>query len=294
LKKATTIDEQIELYKNRNCELDIDEKEIKQILMDVGYFRLGFYSFPFEETYPKKEYRTHIYKKGTKFSDVVLLYDFDFDLRITLLKYLNYIEINFRTKLIYLVSNYFKDTTNTWFVSPKVMSSEYIKNFDKKMYDQIKEKSRSIKQHHEKYINDKYAPAWKTFEFATFGNLVVTYESLLDKNIKTLIANEYGIKNENVMLSYIRAVKDIRNVVAHNGVLFDYKLERPLKNSPLIIISNENKNKLYSAILVMKFLMASISESRSKNMEKDIDFVFNTLNGNPKLKSIITDSSGYL
>ena len=96
------------------------------------------------------------------------------------------------------------------------------------------------------------------------------------------------------MLSYIRTVKDIRKVVAHSGVLFDYKLERPLKNSPLLTINNENKNKLYSAILVMKFLMAGISKSRSKNMKKDIEFVFNTLNGNKKLKSIITDSSGYL
>lgn len=52
-KKATTIDEQIALLKSRGMVID-DVKKAKENLFDIGYFRLGFYWFPFEATYPRK------------------------------------------------------------------------------------------------------------------------------------------------------------------------------------------------------------------------------------------------
>ncbi len=50
---ATTIDEQIKLLKDRGMNIE-DEVKARENLMDIGYFRLGFYWFPFEKTYPKK------------------------------------------------------------------------------------------------------------------------------------------------------------------------------------------------------------------------------------------------
>jgi len=162
VKKATTLDEQIELYKNRGCELDMPIEDIENILLDVGYYRLGFYAFPFEETYPTTENRSHQYKQGTKFSEIVILYEFDFALRTILSKYINYIEVNFRTKLVYFVSNYYKDNP-TWFIDHKIMTKSYIDNFDGKIYNEIRKNQKIIQRHHKKYINDKYAPAWKMF-----------------------------------------------------------------------------------------------------------------------------------
>ena len=50
---ATTIDEQIKLLKDRGMNIE-DEVKARENLMDIGYFRLGFYWFPFEKTYPRK------------------------------------------------------------------------------------------------------------------------------------------------------------------------------------------------------------------------------------------------
>lgn len=50
-KQATTFDEQIKLLRNRGVVIDNDEKT-KECLADIGYYRLGFYTFPFEKTYP--------------------------------------------------------------------------------------------------------------------------------------------------------------------------------------------------------------------------------------------------
>ena len=43
---ATTIDEQIKLLKDRGMNIE-DEVKARENLMDIGYFRLGFYWFPF-------------------------------------------------------------------------------------------------------------------------------------------------------------------------------------------------------------------------------------------------------
>jgi len=292
VKKATTLDEQIELYKSRGCELDLPKEEIENILLSVGYYRLGFYAFPFEETYPATENRTHKYKQGTKISEIVALYEFDFALRTVLFKYINYIEVNFRTKLIYFASNKYKDNP-TWFIDQRIMKKSYIDSFDEKIYNEVRKNQKVIERHHKKYINDKYAPAWKMFEYVTFGNAISTYQSLLDSDIKIKIAAKYGIKNENVMISYIRAMRNIRNMAAHGGVLFDYKLERALKNGPALAINNENKNKLYSTILVMQYLLKGVCEKLSQKFEKETEEVFDILKNNEKLKTIIENSSGY-
>ena len=167
-KKATTIKEQIELLKNRGMSIP-DEQKTEEILLDVGFYRLGFYAFPFEKTFPNLNNRTHQYKEGTNFTDVVELYYFDYDLRNILMYYLNRIEVNLRTFITYTVSNYYKDSP-TWFVDSAVMNRSYIDDFEVKVYKTIRENP-VIKRHHQKYINDRFAPAWKTVEFMTLGNI---------------------------------------------------------------------------------------------------------------------------
>ena len=72
---ATSITKQIEILKSRNMDFDMEEYKVKEILLDIGYYRLGFYWNPFEID------EKHNFKKGTKFSDVVNLYYLDVDLR---------------------------------------------------------------------------------------------------------------------------------------------------------------------------------------------------------------------
>ena len=43
MKQATTIDQQIDILKGRGMQLDMGEEKAKEILNDIGYFRLGFY-----------------------------------------------------------------------------------------------------------------------------------------------------------------------------------------------------------------------------------------------------------
>ena len=45
------------------------KEKAKEILLDIGYNRMGFYFFPFEKTFPKLENRTHEVKEGTTISE---------------------------------------------------------------------------------------------------------------------------------------------------------------------------------------------------------------------------------
>lgn len=122
-KSATTIDQQLALLKSRGLTVN-DADKAREILLDIGYYRLGFYMFPFEKSYPELRNRSHEYVEGASFEDAVNLYYFDFDLRLLLLRYLNRIEIAFRTSLIYNLSNKY-NSNPVWFVSPAVVNRPY-------------------------------------------------------------------------------------------------------------------------------------------------------------------------
>ena len=75
-----------------------NEEKAKEILLDIGYYRLGFYSFPFETTFPRINNRDHKLKKGTTFKSVYDLYEFDTKLRRILLNALDRIEVIYALK----------------------------------------------------------------------------------------------------------------------------------------------------------------------------------------------------
>ncbi|MBD5295391.1 MAG: Abi family protein [Bacteroides sp.] len=106
--KARTLDEQIALLQSRGMEIS-DIEKAKEVLLDVGYYRLGFYWFPFEKSCPTHQRRNHEFNTGANFNDAVKLYYFDYALRNILQKYITRIEVNFRTYLVYTISNIFEN-----------------------------------------------------------------------------------------------------------------------------------------------------------------------------------------
>ena len=73
---------------------------IKEFLLDIGYYRLGFYWNPFEID------KSHNFKKGTKFSDIIKLYYLDVDLRNILAKYINRIVPNVKNSNVFHAGAY--------------------------------------------------------------------------------------------------------------------------------------------------------------------------------------------
>lgn len=270
MKQATTIEQQIEILKGRGMKFQ-DEQEAKEILRRIGYQRLRSYCFPFKKTGREVKERIREYVSGTYFEDIVELYRFDIDLRNILTKNLNIIEVCFRADLVYIVSNQYSEIP-TWFVSPVVVSSSFLKTFEKDIYNSasIKDSPR-MKEYHKKHPSEKFAPAWKTIEYMTFGNICHLYYHLREDKLRIDIAKEYDCKNEWVFRNYLKTIKHIRNTCAHGKCLYDICLPEHIKpNGPAGELKGRNTHNINGAIEVIKYFLGIISKEIMHNLGNDI------------------------
>lgn len=288
-KIATTIEEQLNLFESRGLTVS-DRDKASEILLDVGYYRLGFYLFPFEKTYPDLRNRTHEYIEGAKFEDAVNLYYFDFDLRLLLMRYLNRIEIAFRTALIYNLSIKYKSNP-IWFVDTSVVDRAYARDFERKVYISDFKRNPIIHRHHQKNPNDRFAPSWKTLEFMTFGAVMKLYEQLKERDDKIFIAQKFGIRQVVTFENYMHTIRQVRNVCAHGLLLYDMKLPRRINRGPAHQTPQESAN-IVGALRVIKYIVEQISANRAAEMSASIKTLYENLcAASPNLKLLIPDLS---
>lgn len=288
-KKAISIEEQLNLLESRG--LTISEKDkAHEILLDIGYYRLGFYLFPFEKTYPSLRNRTHEYIEAATFEDAVNLYYFDYDLRLLLMRYLNRIEIAFRTALIYNLSIKYKSSPN-WFVDGSVVVGSYARDFENKVYTSDFKRNPIIRRHHLKNPNDRFAPSWKTLEFMSFGAVLKLFEQLKNRDDKIFIAQKFGVRQVVTFENYMHTIRHVRNACAHGFLLYDMKLPRRINRGPARQTPQEYASIL-GAIRVIKYIMGYVSENRSSEMRMSIKTLYEDLCSQSSiLKQLIPDFS---
>jgi abortive infection bacteriophage resistance protein len=266
---------------------DCEIEKVKETLLDIGYYRLGFYWNPFEID------DKHYFAQGTKFSDVVKLYYLDVDLKNILNKALNRIEINLRTQIIYIVSNEYPDLP-TWFANRKIMNSSFVNQFPKYYDDKFKDKNKPIKKHHINYPNDIYAPAWKTLEFLTFGSIYSIFHSIKDEDVKFKIAQYYGFKSLKTFRNFFQTIIFIRNICAHSGLLYDSNTPLEISTTPFFKFNNNNKHSLDSSIKVILYFLDKISKNRKDIIQEEIGSLFDSFEENEVIMKIIAEKIGYI
>jgi len=263
-KSATTFQQQIELLKNRGVIIS-DAEKAKEYLSDIGYYRLGFYLFTFESTYPETgNRRIHNVIPNTRIEDAVAYYYYNMDLRNILNKYLSRIEVAIRTTIIYELSNKYKDNPY-WYVDPVIVDNRFIRTFTSRFYGKIKDKE-PIRRHHRKY-NGGYAPAWKTIEYMTLGNLEHLYDKLISNKDKALISTKFGEPAIGVFKNYLSVVREVRNSCAHGNVIVEMSLTENVRAGaacPTIPVGTQNTFR--GALQVIDFLLRRVSVNRAEEM----------------------------
>lgn len=250
-KSATTIEQQIELLKSRGLAIS-DHDKAREILLDVGYYRLGFYLFPFEKSYPSLQHRSHEYIEGASFEDAV---------------------------------------TSIWFVDQSIVSRDYANGFEQKIYTSDFKRNPVIHRHHQKNPNDRFAPAWKTLEFMTFGEVMKLYEQLTNKEDKILIANKLNIKQVVTFENYMHTIRQVRNACAHGKYIFDLKLPYGIRKGPAANAPKDRYN-IIGAISVIKYIMDKISTNRANEMGIQVKQLYENLClASPNLKARMLDFS---
>jgi abortive infection bacteriophage resistance protein len=282
---ATSVEFQILELKDRGMIMDLEDFKVREILLDIGHYRLGFYCNPFEVD------SQHKLKKGTKFSEVLALYYMDVDLRHLLIKYLNRVETNFKTNLIYYISNKYKDD-NKWFVNPTVVTVDFIEGrfkmlpggieanyrvggFKKSIYTaSFKKNNLPIRNHHNKHKRCNYAPAWKTIEFLTFGQTTTIYKSLVNHNEKEYLSKIYEIESVSKFENFLNMLVDLRNACSHGNVLFDYQTKHAISSLPFLEIEKDKNHSLGSCFKILTFFINSISSNRKDDFLLELRDLF--------------------
>lgn len=261
-----------------------DEDKAKEYLLDIGYYRLGFYWHYFEVD------QHHNLRAGVNLEDIIKLYYFDVDLRNLLSKYLYRIEVHFRTQVVYHVSNYYP-LSPTWFNDSRVVNDIFIEKLRTIYNDKFRMKNIPIRSHHDKYINDIYAPAWKTLEFFTFGQVFTLFRHLRDQDVKQRISNVYEIRNINVLENHIRALINIRNICSHSGVLFDYNQPVGIRRIPdqRYQLRTRNQTNINASFHLILFMLSKVSQNRANELQRDLTQLIMSARDAPLVDEMINE-----
>lgn len=188
--------------------------------------------------------------------------------------------------MIYHLSNKYKESP-AWFADKNVVKADYADSFYDKVYNRLL-KNDIIRRHHKKYRDDFFAPAWKTIEFMTFGEINTLYVNLLFVDDKLLISKKFNINKTKVFMSYIDAVRVLRNACAHGSAIFDLKLSISISKGPAFPVNGTNGYSLNTILHVVEYLLSAISVNRVHDMKKEIsDAVALAEKKFPAVKSLV-------
>ncbi|MCL2633056.1 MAG: Abi family protein [Oscillospiraceae bacterium] len=244
VKSPATITGQLKKLRERGCIID-DEAKARRTLETINYFRLVHYFAVFLENKGK-------YKEGTRFDDVIRIYDFDRLLRAQVLVILEETEIAFRAA----VSNYH---------AVKYGAVGYLNadSFDRRHNHRVfmnkiermveKNSDLSIVRHH----NKKYGgalPLWVMMEMFSFGSLVFFFQ---DMNIsdKKEISDYYFKQDYRLVDNWLEYLSDLRNHCAHYNRVYGNLLPKGLRSISVTEPREyETGNSLFDYLLVIKQL----------------------------------------
>lgn len=253
-----SIHDQVLLLSDRGLFIQNDEDTIR-VLNSISYFRLSGYWWPMQS-----DKINHIFKPNSKFSDVVMLYHFDKELRMLLFDVIEQIEIALRTRMGYCFSECFSPW---WFEDKSLFMSK--KFFETNLLIIDKELSRTsedfIKAHRKKYCDDKRRPpSWKTLEVLSFGTLSKLYKNFKPKHSVHLdqIANQFSLQTFEILQNWLESLSVLRNMCAHHArvwnKIYPGVIKLPDRMSSAWISDIPFNNKLYSRLCVVKYLLDSI------------------------------------
>lgn len=182
-----------------------DFNAIKQYLEDVGYQRLQAYW----GTNAQGQIRSD-------FDTVWAQYCFDRQLRLLLLDAIERIEIAVRNKLVhYFCESYgafgYLDLNNFH----KVQQFKWQKWVDKLNEAANKSSLLLVRDFFIRY-SDQHLPLWLACELMDFGATVFFFNSVEPK-IQKKVSRSLGLPTPSVLLSWIRALNDVRNACAHHN-----------------------------------------------------------------------------
>jgi abortive infection bacteriophage resistance protein len=248
LKSHKSLNEQLDLLKNRNLVVEDEEKAVT-ILSNINYYRLSGYLNYFKNKDDKYE--------NVSFSKLIRIYEFDCKLTRVLMYALENVEETFKTKFSYTLSSLFPKDPEIY-LDRNIYKREKDFDYFVKLFNKAKIDNSGlpfIKHHDNRY--DGKLPIWVAVEIMTMGNLQALYKNLKTQYQKN-IADLYNTGPKQ-MTSWLENITFTRNHLAHYMRIFRYNFGRiPMKCSKHC--SFENNGKIFNQILLIGFMFSEKAE----------------------------------
>ncbi len=257
LKTPLTYSEQVECLRDKHGLTIENEEWAESVLSSVNYYRLSAYGIGLIDK------ATDRYPVGTSFNMLYSLYRFDSKLRNLLIEIIEYIEIEFRTKIAYtLALNYgaegYRNAAN---FNNKISNYHNIKLhtlFCDRLNDEINKQSRRpLVKHHLENYGGRF-PIWVAVEIISFGTLSTLYSAMVDGDQRT-VSKSY-CTDPDYMLSWFAAFVELRNTCAHYGRIYN----TPFNSTPKLPkkYKKYRSNKLFPHILAICYVLKGNSVLR--------------------------------
>ena len=260
-KTFKTLDEQIEILKNKGLIIN-DEEKAKEILFRENYFFVNGYRHLFQ-----RENLDSKFIAGTTFEELYGAFIFDRNIRNIMFKYILIVENNVKSIIGYQLSRKYGYKEKEY-LNPKNFSQDNIKI--RQVYDVLNKVKRQMRvngiQHaatSHYMTNYGYVPMWILVKVLSFGIISELY-SILKIEDQIAISSFYKINSSTLMVN-LQLLSNFRNLCAHEDILYDHRTQKVIPDSKyhslLNIEKKDNeyiygKNDLFALIIIMKQMLS--------------------------------------
>ncbi|GIN73173.1 ABC transporter permease [Bacillus sp. J14TS2] len=247
IKKPTTPQEQIEIFKNKSLKIKNNKRTI-DILSRINYYRFTAYTLTLKHN--------EVFKEGTTFEDIYSLYEFDRKLRALLIGNLEVIEVAFRSQIAsFLAHTYgsmgYLNAEN--FINP-FYHEDMVRQLNLEI---LRSKEVFVNHHKRKY--DGMFPVWVVIEVTSFSLLSKVYSNMKNRDKATIAKKNYQIPYEYIK-NWLYSLSTLRNICAHYGRVYSRRLPIHLKIDEPERRKGIKGDTVFAAIFIMGKLMLDKGE----------------------------------
>lgn len=246
----------VSLLKQRGL-IITDEAKAEHYLMNIGYYRLSAYMYPLL-SFPKER---HIYKPGSTFSKVMMLYRFDKKLRMFIFNEIEKIEVAVKSAIVNIGSEMTGDPFWTTTSSNFVDQSKFSRTMTL-INGELHHTREEFINHFRQAYTDPYPPAWMLAEILPFGIITNIFSNIKDMKIRKRIAQHFGLQ-PTPFESWLTIVTLTRNACCHHSRVWNKQntiratLPRHM-NRPWITIPTDVL-RIYFNLCIIKYFLGIIS-----------------------------------
>ena len=281
IKEFKTLDEQIDILKNRGLVINDIDKAISLLLRE-NYFFINGYRHIF-----MKNHKDNNFIKGTTFEELYAVFQFDRSFRNILFKNLLIVENNLKSIIAYTLSKKYgikeKDYLKPSNFSQDSKKIRQVNDVLNKIRRQIKLNGRQHSATLHYLSNYGYVPLWILVKLLSFG-MINEFYSILKPEDKLAISEYYNLDVETLGL-YIGLLANYRNLCAHEDIVFEHRTQKEIPDTKYhwelkIPLTNDEyiygKNDIYAVIIMLKYMLNAID---FRTFIKEIDYELSLLDG---------------